>query len=320
MEADTLTDNLRLGIDIGATNTKAGIVDDKGEILAYGEWGSATDSGPEPCIAHLIDSIEALLENNGELAPKVDSLGVAIAGWIDPKRGFIYNSPNMKDFRDVPLGDALKNHFPYNVHVDNDTTVATWGEYLFGIDPKPDSLLGVFLGTGVGGGLVLNGKPWRGPFGSAGEIGHTVIEPDGPECKCGSKGCLEVYIGAEGITQTYEGLLCQSGGCVPPGIELTPQFVYEVGKSGDPSALATYAKVGRYLGIALANVVDLLSIDACVIGGKVSRASDLFWRPMINTFKKSILDPPNGQCVIHHSRLVDRSGILGAAFLPESFA
>ena len=314
-----MSEKLRMGIDFGGTNTRAGIVDDDGDILAYNEWGSDVDSGPEKSIEHLIDSIEAMLEEHGELSPRIEALGVAIAGWIDPSRGFIYFSPNMNGFSDVPLGEVLSNHFACEVFVDNDTTVATWGEYLFGLVPQPDSLFGIFLGTGVGGGLVLNGKPWRGPFGSAGEIGHTVIEPDGPDCKCGAKGCLEVYAGAEGITKIYEGLLCQSGGCVPPGIDLSPEFVYEVGKAGDPTALATFARVGRYLGIAMANVVDLLSIDACVVGGKVSMAAELFWKPMIKAFRKDILDPPNGACIIHHSRLIDRSGILGAAFLKESF-
>jgi glucokinase len=310
--------NLRLGIDVGATATKAGIVDDSGEVLAFNEWPSEGESGPEKFTIHLVDSIEAMLEDNGALSPKIGFLGVAITGMVDPEKGIVHYSPNMKDFRDVHLGKALKEHFPYEVCIDNDTTTATWGEYLFGIEPKPHSLFGVFLGTGVGGGFVLNGKPWRGPIGSAGEIGHTVIEPDGPTCPCGSDGCLEIYIGAKGITGTYEDLVCQSGGCVPPGIELTPKFVYETGKSGDPNALATYSRVGRYLGIALANVVDLLSIDACVVGGKISAAAKLFWEPMMAAFRKNVLDPPNGVCIIHLSTLVDKSGILGAAFLRES--
>lgn len=313
-----MANHLRLGIDIGATATKAGFVDESGSVSVFREWPSEGDSGPDQFIIHLIDSIEAMLEENGGIAPKVDFLGVAITGMVDPSRGIVHFSPNMKDFHDVHLGDALRDHFPYEVAVDNDTTTATWGEYLFGIEPRPDSLLGVFLGTGVGGGLVLNGKPWRGPYGSAGEIGHTVIVPDGPDCPCGSHGCLEVYIGKKGIEEFYDGLLCQSGGCMPPGMELTPKFIYEIGKSGDLNALATWNMVGRYLGIALANVVDLLSIDACVVGGKISRAADLFWKPMTAAFKNNILDPANGGCTIHLSKLIDRSGILGAAFLRES--
>ncbi len=311
--------SLRLGIDVGATGTKGGIVDAGGNILAYADWPSEGDSGPAQFIIHLIDSIEAFLEENGELSPRVDFLGVAIAGWLDPVKGTVYHSPNLKDFRDVELGDALREHFPYEVIIDNDTTSATWGEYLFGIAPRPDSLFGVFLGTGVGGGLVLGGKPWRGPNGSAGEIGHTTIEPDGRKCLCGSQGCLEVYIGARGIVDIYEALLCELEGCVPPGIEISPKFIYDAGKRGDPNALATYSRVGRYLGIALANVVDLLSIDACVVGGKISTAADLFWTPMMKGFERNIIDPPNGACRIHRSKLVDRSGILGAAFLRESF-
>jgi glucokinase len=282
---------LRLGVDVGATDTKAGIVDDAGGMLAFTGWPSEGGSGPKQFILHLMDSVEAFLENHTELAPRINSLGIAIAGWLDPVKGFIYYSPNMKDFRDVPLGDALREHFPYEVFVDNDTTSATWGEYLFGIVPKPNSLLGVFLGTGVGGGLVLNGKPWRGPNGSAGEIGHTTVEPDGGKCLCGSDGCLEIYVGAQGIVRAYEALVEQSA----------------------------YSQVGRYLGVALSTVVDLLSIDACVIGGKISAAADLFWESMMAAYKKNILDPPNGACLIHRSRLVDKSGVLGAAFLPESF-
>jgi glucokinase len=310
---------LRLGIDVGATWSKAGIVDGDGKILAFNEWPSEGDSGPKQFILHLADSIEAFLKDNPEAAPQVDFLGIAVAGWLDPAKGFIYYSPNMKNFRDVPLGEELKEHFPYEIIVDNDTTTATWGEHLFSIEPRPDSLLGVFLGSGVGGGLVLNGKSWRGPNGSAGEIGHTVVEPDGPECRCGSNGCLEVYAGADGIVSIYEELVEQSGGFTPAGIEISPKIIYEAGLSGDPNALATYSRVGRYIGIALSTVVDLLSIDACVIGGKISGAADLFWEPMMAAYKKHILDPPNGACRIHRSNLVDKSGILGAAFLRESF-
>ncbi len=310
---------LRLGLDVGATGTKAGIIDAGGNILAFAEWPSEGDSGPKQFIIHMIDSIEAFLEDNGELAPRVDFLGIAITGWLDPKEGLVYYSPNLNNFENVQLGAALKEHFPYIVIIDNDTTTSTWGEYLFGIDPKPDSLLGVFLGTGIGGGLVLNGKTWRGPNGSAGEIGHTTIKPDGDKCPCGAAGCLEVYIGAEGIVKSYEDLICQSGGCIPPGIDISPKFIYDAGKTGDPNAMATYASVGRYLGIALANVVNLLSIDACVVGGKISAAADLFWEPMMKEFGKTVLDPPNGACKIHRSKLIDRSGILGAAFLPESY-
>jgi glucokinase len=314
-----LTTPLRLGIDVGATATKAGIVDNDGNVLAFAEWPSEGDSGPKQFILHLLDSIEAFLEENGELSPRVDFLGIAIAGWLDPIKGTVYQSPNLKDFRNIELGDVLREHFPYEVIIENDTTSATWGEYLFGIDPRPNSLLGVFLGTGVGGGLVLNGMPWRGPNGSAGEIGHTTIEPDGDRCLCGSDGCLEIYVGAQGIVAIYESLLCESGGCVPPGIEINPKFIYEAGKVGDPNALATYSRVGRYLGVAIANVVDLLSIDACVVGGKISTASGMFRGPMMKAFERNIIDPPNGACIIHFSKLVDRSGILGAAFLRESF-
>ena len=105
---------------------------------------------------------------------------------------------------------------------------------------------------------------------------------------------------------------------MPAGVELTPKFIHEIGKAGDPNALATWNKVGRYLGVALANIVDLLSIDACVVGGKISMAADLFWKPMMGAFRKNVLDPPNGGCAIHRSKLIDKSGILGAAFLRES--
>ncbi len=253
-----------IGLDVGGTAIKAGLADANGAVLA--ERSCASDHGAGA--AAFVDQLAALVR---ELAPEgADGVGLGIAGIVDARAGVLVESPNLAGLANLPLSAELERRLGPSfgrVVLENDANAAAWGEHGFGAAREVDDALLVTLGTGIGGGLVLGGRLWRGA-GFAGELGHVVIDPHGRPCPCGSVGCVEQYASATaaGRRAAELGLPAEKPGDVP--------LLAERARAGAPAESQLLFKIGRDLGRALAAAVSLLDVGTIVVGGGFAAAFD----------------------------------------------
>lgn len=302
-----------LGVDVGGTNLRMGLVDEGGVIVASARIPTLMEQGPEALVERLT---EAALELAGEEG--ITQVGVGIAGLIDHRKGVVRFSPNLEGWNDIPLKDMLQERLQVPVAVGNDVNVIAWGEYRFG-GYRVEHLFCFTLGTGVGGGIVSAGRLILGANDAAGEFGHTSFERNGPACSCGLLGCLEAYVGSENLvdaavrrsqlTSPLYVMACRG--------ELTPERLAEAARQGSQAALSVFAEAGERIGRALGNVVQLLDPEVIVVNGGVSNAGNLILAPIRDTLKRFTMPLKGRKLRVVHSTLGERAGILGAAALAE---
>ena len=263
----------------------------------------------QPLVARLTTSADTPL-----------ALGVACAGQIDPATGAVVYAPNL-GWRDVPLGARLTEVFRIPVVVENDVRAAAWGEFVARAGGQGESLIAIFVGTGVGSGAVLNGTLWRGAGNAAGEVGHTQVVSDGLPCRCGRHGCLEQYVSGSGFQRRFAAASKQGRSsrlvdvCGGDPSRLTALDVYTAAGAGDPLAHELWSDAVRFLTMATANYVTLLNPDVLVMGGGVMETVPA----LFDAVAKAV--PPlttllGGRVLrIERARLGDLSGLVGAAAL-----
>ncbi len=252
-------------------------------------------------------------------APALTAIGVACAGQIDPQTGAVVYSPNL-DLHDWPLGERLAAAFGVPVHVENDVRAAAWGEHCLG-GHRADSLVAVFVGTGVGSGAVLGGALWRGAGNGAGEVGHTQVVPDGLPCPCGARGCLEQYASGSGFRRRLRAALAAgtptrlakaTGGDADT---VTVGMIAAAANQGDPLAGELWSDAARYLTLALANYVTLLNPAALVLGGGVIERQPALFEMVADGVTRTTTVLARRSLRVARARLGDWAGVLGAALL-----
>lgn len=309
--------SLTIGIDVGGTKISGALVDERGRVVADARRVSpATHSD-------LIE--EAIVDLVGELRTEqdVEAVGVAAAGFIDKQRATVMFAPNLA-WRQVPLRAHLEATLDLPVVIENDANAAAWGEFTFGAGKDTDDLLLVTVGTGIGGGVVLDGELMRGAFGVAAEIGHLRVVPEGRVCGCGNHGCWEQYgSGSALVRQAQEqlragsllggDLLERAGGDIEA---LTGPMITEAAHAGDRFAVEQLAELGRWLGEGIASLVAVLDPEMVALGGGVSEAGDLVLDPIRDAFSAQLTG--RGYRPVAEIRLAElgnRAGQLGAADL-----
>jgi glucokinase len=308
---------LTCGVDVGGTKIAGGVVDEQGTILEELRVESpATDAEAiEVAIAGLVTELRTRHE--------ITAVGVGAAGYVDKARAVVMFAPNIA-WRDVPLKAELEQRVQLPVVVENDANAAAWGEFAFGAGHDVDDLLLVTVGTGIGGGIVLDGLLHRGAFGAGAEIGHMRVVPDGIRCGCGNRGCFEQYASgsalvrdarAEAVKGTPEAraLLARAGG---DPLEITGPLITESARAGDPFSVAQLAELGRWLGEGIASLTAVLDPAVVVIGGGVSEAGELLLGPIRTAFVAEL--PARGHrptLEIRRATLGNRAGLIGAADL-----
>ena len=308
---------LTVGVDVGGTKIAAGVVDEKGEILERRRLDSpATDSEAiEATIAELV--LELKRDHD------IEAVGVGAAGFVDVRRSTVLFAPNLA-WRDEPLKAELERLTDLPVVVENDANAAAWGEFAFGGGKDVDDLLLVTVGTGVGGGLVLDGKLHRGAFGVAAEIGHFRVVPQGRPCGCGQRGCWEQYASGSALVRDTRERLAAGGEDVQSLLEraggdpeaVTGPIVTEAAQSGDAVAVELLAEVGRWLGEGIASLTAVLDPAVVVIGGGVSEAGDLLLDPIREHFLATLTARDyRPHLEIRPAELGNRAGLIGAADL-----
>jgi len=305
-----------IAADLGGTNLRLGLVSIDGRIVRRQSISLPGASDPIELLKSGAKSFSAFGKGKGW---KILGFGAAVPGVIDISRGVVTESPNYPGWRNLPLYSILSRDFPVPIVLENDANAYAYGEGWKGAGRKFRTYVVLTLGTGVGGGLVLDGKIWRGSHGMAGEIGHVCVDPNGPPCNCGSRGCLEVFSSATGMTRMIREALAQKiksslRGYLDLGERRPdPLDVYMEAKKGDVLALRSFEIAGKFLGVALAGIINLLNPEAIILGGNVSRAYKFFAPAMKKEIILRAYDAPRKMTKILRATLGDNAGILGAA-------
>lgn len=303
-------------IDLGGTNVRAIVAGLDGEIIGDRIQPSRAADGLEACLASIEEAMrKAAVEANVDAA-SLRGIGICSAGWVDSQRGIVPAAPQLPGWHDVPLASIISERIGPPAILENDANAAALGEFAFGAGKGVRHLVYITVSTGIGGGIIADGKLYGGAKGSAGEIGHTIIDPNGPRCGCGNNGCLEAL--ASGTAIARRGAEAAARGESPALAEaqeregkLSARHVGEAAEAGDAAAVAIFAEAGRYLGIALANLVNLLSPEAIILGGGVMKSKGLFLPLAENTMRGLALDEPLKYVRISLAELGDMAGPLG---------
>ena len=307
---------LAVGIDVGGTKIAGGVVDEAGRILATARRESpATDSD---AIERAIEDLVAELRDGHD----VKAVGVGAAGFVDSGRSTVMFAPNLA-WRDEPLRADLEKRIDLPIVIENDANAAAWGEFTFGAGEDVEDSLLVTVGTGVGGGIVLNGQLHRGAFGVAAEIGHMRVVPGGRICGCGNKGCWEQYASGTALVrdtkeQAREGsLIARSLVDRAGGVEnISGPLITEAARDGDSFAREQLAVIGRWLGEGIASLAAILDPAVVVIGGGVSEAGDLLLEPIREHYRANLTGRHyRPELEVRAAMLGNKAGMIGAADL-----
>lgn len=315
---------LYIGVDLGGTTVKAGTVDPDGRIVR--ELGVETESEQaEDLFRQLVALVRELHANPG--APgRVAALGVGLPGLVNNATHQAVVLPNLPDLSSINIERELRAAADLPIAVDNDANAAAYGELLCGAGRGVQNLFYVGIGTGIGAGIVIDGKVWRGANGYAGEFGHMTIDPDGIECACGNIGCLETVASAPNIVRRARERLFRdrtsslSRLVIPRDREFTSEDIANAALSGDDMAQLIMDRTGMFLGVALAGVINLLNVEAIVIGGGVMAAGEAILQPVIEHTRRRAFGPSFEACRIVAAELGKSSGIVGAALLARDEA
>jgi glucokinase len=304
-----------IGVDVGGTGTKAGIVGPEGQILARSERPTDTSAGTKGIIA----AIDDLTAKASALSAEIVGIGVGLAGFVDPSSGTVSFSPNIT-YDDPHVAAAVRARIDVPVRVDNDANVATWGEYRFGTARGLDHVAMLTIGTGIGSGFIVEGLLLRGASGAAAELGHIVIDPNGPPCPCGLRGCLEQFASGNAIrrmaieaveSDPSSSILAFAG--TPSSI--TAKHVGQAARQLDESARTVLRTAGRALGIGLSNVVNIFDPQVIVLAGGVLNAGEPYLGPARDRLNEMNLAQRRRPTRIDQASLGNDAGIVGAAAL-----
>lgn len=313
--------NKYVGIDLGGTLLKAAIVDtDSGEISGLKKVDTLAREGHDAVIVRMADLIEDLIAGVGLSKSQVGGVGIGVPGVLDLEKGLVLFLPNLPGtWPNVPLRQRIEESVGLPTHLLNDVRSMTLGEWTFGAGQGVDTIACFAIGTGIGGGLVINGQLHLGIGGTGGELGHQIIDMNGPPCGCGSRGCLEAFasgpaISAMGMKAVVQGLTTNIGELVDYDLNrITPKLIYEAAMQGDQIAREIYEMAGFYIGIAVSNILAAVGPRKVVIGGGVGQAGDLLLEPIRRTVRERVHIMPVDQVKIVLAELGPNAGLIGAA-------
>lgn len=306
------------GVDLGGTKISTGIVTEDGKVLNSVKIPTLAQEGPDAVIGRIVKSIEDVLAMSNLKVSDLYGIGIGSPGPLDADKGVIMGAVNLPGWDYIPLVDRIKEKLNIdNVKLDNDANAAAYGEYLFGVGKGIRNFLYITISTGIGGGVVTDGKILHGANSNAAEIGHITINFDGPKCNCGNYGCFEAYASGTGLARLAneevnkgaESMMKELAGDGP----IKAEHVFESARKGDALASKLIDNEGFYLGVGLANLMNLYNPELIAIGGGVSKQLDMFYDKMMETAKKRALRPTFEICKVVPAELGDNIGVLGAA-------
>jgi glucokinase len=313
--------NRYIGVDLGGTNLRAAIADlDTGEIFYQRRSPTLAFEGQEAVIQRIIQLIQELTHESGISIDTIKAVGVGVPGTPDIDTGIIQFLPNLPGkWLNVPLRAIIEEQVQLPVALINDVRAITLGEWKFGAGRGAETLACLAIGTGIGGGVIVNGQFHLGIGGTAGEFGHHVVEEDGLPCGCGGKGCLELYasgpaISAMGVKEVMHGHTTQIGELVNYDLNrIDAGIIVQAALEGDPIANEILKRAGRYIGIAVGNILGVISPQRIIFGGGVSVAGDLLLKPIVQTVKERVHVIPVDKVGFVMAEMGINAGLIGAA-------
>ena len=310
-----------VGFDLGGTNLRAGIVNiENGQVSHLLTMPTLAREGHDAVMIRMAELIERVINASGYAKHQIGGIGIGVPGVLDLERGLVLFLPNLPGtWPEVPLRKKIKTYTGLETEIINDVRAITFGEWKFGAGRGVKTMACFAIGTGIGGGLVINGQLHLGIGGTGGELGHQTIDFNGPRCGCGNYGCLEAFasgpaIAAMGMKAVSQGLTTTIGQLVDYDLNaITPGVIADAAAQGDSIAQAILEEAGGYIGIAAANVCVSIGPRKIVIGGGVSRIGDPLIDPIRRTIRERVTVMPVDQVEIVQAQLGDDAGVIGAA-------
>jgi glucokinase len=310
---------LAVGIDIGGTKILTAVVNSRGEIVSSDERPTPVTKSREVVIQAIVDSADCVLKRFNGAISDISAIGIGAAGISNPEAGVLFTSPNLPALRNVLLRDILQERLGKRTFLTNDANAAALGEFYFGAGGGVRNFIYITISTGIGGGVIIDGKIYAGAIGAAGEVGHMTIDDDGPVCNCGNRGCWETLasgtaLAREARQRVLEGaktsILEYARGDVD---KITAQVVHNAAEQGDRLAKELIARTGYYVGVGLANLINIFNPELIVIGGGLSNIGDMLLKPAYKVAEERAFKESYQSVRFASVELGGNSGVLGAA-------
>ncbi len=308
-----------IGVDLGGTNVRAAVVARSGVIIGEGRTESKAMEGLNTTVGQIVLAIKLAVENSPADISDIAGIGMGVPGTVRSEEGTVLWSPNFLGWDGVQLAAPIVEQIGLGTLLGNDANVAALGECIFGAGKGAKCMVMFTLGTGIGSGLIIDGKIWTGVNESGPEMGHQIVLADGPRCSCGRYGCLESLAQRDAIIDRaarkahrgrHTSLLEKSNHDLR---YVTPAMIAEAALEGDPISIETLQETGYYIGIGVSNAINMLNPDKIVIGGGIAQAGDLLFDPIRTTVEVNALYQQLQACEVVPAQLGDNAGVLGGA-------
>jgi glucokinase len=311
--------NLYVGVDLGGTNVRSGLVDEDGNIIGTDKRPSLPRVSAEAPVKQIVDSIKETVRLGGVTLSDIKRIGIGSPGPLSAKEGKILKAGNLPHWENFPLAGVIKERVGIDTYIQNDANMFALGEWWKGAGKGFNDFFVLTLGTGIGGGAICSGKLLTGFNDNAAEFGHTSIDYNGYQCWCGQRGCIELYASATGIVRVTLEALINAHIITSLAIyrekpqELTSKKIYEAAVAGDMFARSMFDKVGYFLGLGIVNALNLLNFERVAIGGGLAEAGDLIFEPVKRALSDRGFSSFNHLVSVVPAAIPDKAAILGAA-------
>jgi len=312
-------DDLVLGVDLGGTKILTVVTNSQGKMLSHDHSITPAPKGHEAVIQSILESAHRALEQADVVISELTAIGLGAPGLSNPETGILFTSPNLPGWRDVPLRDIMQERLGKKTFVINDANAAALGEFYFGAARGIRNFIYITLSTGIGGGIIIDGKIYSGAIGAAGEVGHMTIDDEGPICNCGNRGCWEALasgtaLAKEARHRIKEGVATSILEYAEGDVEkVTAQVIYSAAEQGDSLAKELIARTGYYVGVGLANLINIFNPELIVIGGGLSNIGDMLLEPAFKVAEERAYMEAFQAVRFASAELGRNSGVLGAA-------
>lgn len=311
-----------IGIDLGGTKILTALINkETGEVVHFVKKKTKKDKGPENIMRKMIEAIEEIFEETKIDKSEIESIGVGAAGQVDRENGVVIGAPNLDCF-DFKIKEILEKEFDIPIYLGNDVEIAALGELKFGAGRGCKDFVCVFVGTGVGSAIVKDGKIRLGSSGTAGEIGHIIVDLNGRQCACGAHGCLEAYASRSALERRITGSLKKGrpsiiSSYMKEGKPISSKMISKSIAQDDELVVQSVIEGSEYLAGGLASVINFLNPELIILGGGLIDAVDFFYQKTIKKARAKALPVPAASIEFKKAELGDFSGVIGAAFLGE---
>jgi glucokinase len=311
--------DLILGIDLGGSKTLAAVVDPRGRVVSSHENVTPAAKGREAVIRCVVDSAHDALQRAKLAMSEISAVGIGAAGISNPEAGILFTSPNLPGLREILLGDIIQEKLGRKTFIINDANAAALGELYYGAARNARNFIYITISTGIGGGVVIDGNIYTGAIGIAGEVGHMTIDDNGPTCNCGNRGCWETLASGTALTRAAKlriskrvktSILEYAQGSID---NVTPQVIHSAAEKGDKVAKELIAQTGYYVGVGLANLINIFNPELIVVGGGLSNIGDMLLEPAFKTAEKRAYKEAFQAVRFASAELGGNSAAIGAA-------